>query len=194
MEKPEVHLLGEIEWQFFLTLTFEQTALRERSMNNARAERVRNCLFFALMRTVSKWGRIHFHQLLWVRRSEFGETSDLLHLHSLVSGLPDNTVNVGFCFAMANQWRKLGGGHAQCYLYDPSRNGLDYVFKGSQASLGVDADGRDWRLASQYETRKFGCPGSDVMFSDSVVRLIAQRRRVRRAQIGKYGTLRTAKR
>lgn len=153
MEKPELHFLQVIDWQFFCHLTFKQERL---------PERVRLSIFFAWVRTICGWHRVHFKRLVWCLRQERGETFGRRHFHSLISGLPRHTIHEDTCFAMKNQWEKVGGGMARVNLYDPTLNGEGYILK----CLGMTTDPGD-----VYESSKFGSGAAEVICSESVYRI-----------------------
>jgi len=168
MEKPDVYILSQVAWQFWITLTLKNAALN--------SEKLRQSLWFALLRGLAGWYRVDFNRLLWVRRAELGETSARLHWHALVGGLPDVASHRATCFAIKNYWEKLGGGIARVYLYDSSRNALDYMFppeslEGTSCSMSSGA--------VQYESAKFG-KSDQVTFSEGVLRLLHRRRGIGR--------------
>jgi len=170
MEKPDVYILSQVDWQFWITLTFKQDALN--------SEKLRQSLWFALLRDLAGWYRVDFNRLLWVRRAELGETSARLHWHALVGGLPDEAKHRATCFSIKNDWERLGGGMARVYMYDRSRSAVDYMFKGDVRIESYDhtvmTDG-----AQFYESSKFG--GSDrVTFSEGTLRLLHRRRGIGR--------------
>lgn len=178
-ESPDVYLLSQVPWQFFLTLTYRSEKL---------ADKVKRERFFALHYQVAKWAKVGFGELLWVKRAELGGLTARFHLHSLLGGLPEWMVTRRTCFAIANVWNgALACGFAKVYVYDQSRNGLDYIFKGLNSTREADR-------ARQYESQKFGDASSAVEFSRSVSRLLLKRRRLRAGAHGEghSNTLRRA--
>ncbi len=155
MEKPDVFILPLIDWQFFCHLTFKQERL---------PERVRLSMFFAWARTICGWHRVHFKRLVCCLRQERGEPLGRRHFHSLVSGSPRHVIHEDTCFAMKNEWEKLGGGMARVNPYDPTLNGEGYILK----CLGVTSDPGD-----VYESSKFGSGAAEVICSESVYRIAA---------------------
>jgi hypothetical protein len=100
MESPDVYLLSQIKWQFFATLTLKDGRTPKRFLETR---------YFAWLRTIAGWHRVHFKKLLWVRREERGEKFGRLHLHSLIGGLPEYTVSERSGLAMKNQWKAMTG-------------------------------------------------------------------------------------
>lgn len=168
MEKPDVYILSQVAWQFWITLSFKSDALQ--------SEKLRQSLWFALLRGLAGWYRVDFNRLLWVRRAELGETSARLHWHALLAGLPDEAKHRATCFSIKNYWEKVGGGMARVYMYDRGRSALDYMFKGQAALEGTHhiSDG-----AEHYESGKFG-KSDRVTFSEGTVRLLHRRRGIGR--------------
>jgi len=172
MEKPDVYILSQVDWQFWVTLTFKKDALT--------SEKLRQSLWFALLRGLAGWWRVDFHRLLWVRRAENGEFTARLHWHALVAGLPDQAKHRSTCFSIKNYWEKLGGGMARVYVYDKSRTALSYMLKPS-------LDGTDSSMSEggrHYESGKFG-RADQVTFSEGTLRLLHRRRGIgRRVRTG----------
>ena len=152
MEKPDVHLLMGINWQLFGSLTFKQERL---------PERVRLSMFFAFARTLCKWHRVYFPELVWCLRQEFGEIGGRRHFHCLIAGLPRHVVHVPTCMALKALWEQVGGGMARISEFDPTLNGEGYLLK----CLGVPSD-----LGDLYESTKFG-GDCELMLSKSVNRI-----------------------
>jgi len=156
MESPDTYILSKVDWQFWITLTFKS----ERS-----TEKLRQSLWFSLLRDTAGWWRVDFNRLLWIRRSELGEQAGRFHYHALLGGLPDEAVNRASCFAIKNDWERLGGGMARVYVYAKDRNALAYMMPdASVASCG----------GMQYEAAKYG-GSSSVMLSEGVRKLIEYR-------------------
>jgi len=172
MESADVYILSQVDWQFWITLSFKSDALQ--------SEKLRQSLWFALLRDLAGWWRKDFRNLLWVRRAETGEISARLHWHAVLGGLPDEASSRPTCFAIKNDWERLGGGMARVYVYDKRRTALAYMLDlpgvsscGPQ-STGVMSDG-----AQDYESRKFGQAGL-VTFSEGLTRLLRRRRGIDR--------------
>jgi hypothetical protein len=158
---PEIYALSLIEWQLFATLTFKSAKL---------ADRVRLKMFFALMRKQADNFGVHFKQTIWCLRTEAGEATGRLHLHSLIAGFPKHAITTATCFAFMKIWEQLNGGMARVTLYSPLLDGVSYVLKGCEAEY--QRAGGDY-----YETQKFG-KRCDVMLSESVFRVLAGRRQI----------------
>jgi len=156
METPDAHTLSKVDWQFWITLTFK---------SESSTEKLRQSLWFSLLRDVAGWWRVDFRRLLWIRRTELGEMTERLHYHALLGGLPTESVNRPTCFSIKNDWERLGGGMARVYVYARDRNALHYV---------LDADFVTSRGAAQHEASKYG-KTSSVTCSEGVLRLITQR-------------------
>jgi len=163
MEKPDVYILSQVDWQFWVTLTFKQDALS--------SDKLRQSLWFALLRGLAGWYRVDFNRLLWVRRAETGEVTARLHWHALVGGLPDVAKHRATCFSIKNYWEKLGGGISRVYVYDSSRTALAYMFKPGAYCMSEGAQ--------QYEAGKFG-KSDQVTFSEGTLRLLNRRRGIGR--------------
>lgn len=147
MESPDVYQLGRVEWQFFGTLTWKSERL---------PERVRVSMFFALLRRLAGWHRVHFRFVVWALRLEKGEISGRNHFHFLMTSLPAFAVCEATAFAMMAQWEALGGGMARIRIFDRQLNGADYITK----CIGIDG-------ADSYESSKFGANGCHLMLSKS---------------------------
>jgi len=156
METPDAHTLSKVDWQFWITLTFK---------SEGSTEKLRQSLWFALLRDVAGWWRVDFRRLLWIRRSELGEMTERLHFHALLAGLPDAAVCRPTCFAIKNDWERLGGGMARVFVYAKDRNALAYMFPEDFVAM---------QSAAQYEASKFG-KHSSVTCSEGVLKLITVR-------------------
>jgi len=174
MEKPDVYILSQVDWQFWCTFTFKADAVS--------SEKLRQSLWFALMRDWAGWYRVDFNRLLWMRRAEEGESTARLHWHALVAGLPNEAKSRATCFSVKNDWERLGGGLARVYLYEGSRNALSYMLKQPGIMSVMGSDGKPKEVASYrsdgaaaYESRKFGSSGA-VTYSEGLIRLLDRRR------------------
>jgi len=158
---PEIFTLSQLDWQFFVTLTFKKEEM---------SDALRSRMFFALVRKQAKHFGVHFKQTIWCLRSERGEATGRKHLHALIAGYPRHALTTATCFSWMRIWEKLGGGMARVTLYSPRLDGVDYVLKGGEAEY-LRAGG------DFYETRKFG-DHCDVMLSESVFRVVNGRRQI----------------
>jgi hypothetical protein len=161
MESPVVFLLSQVSWQLFCTFTFRQSKV---------SGRVRMTMLFSVLRALAGWHGVHFRKLLWVARLEAGELGGRVHLHSLVGGLPADTIHRGTCFSIMKQWEKIGGGHARCRIVANELEDVRYVLK------DVPDGGAD-----SYEFRKFGA--ATVTLSNSTEQLIASTKCARRGRV-----------
>lgn len=157
--RPEIPSLSRIEWQFFVTLSL----LDERVTDDWAIKH-----WFTLARNMAKWFRVHFLELRWCLRSEFGELTGRKHLHALVAGLPNDTMHVHTCFAIKNEAERIGFGMSRCYVFNPRLEGVDYLLKQMETVDWMHSNG-----ASIYEFSKFR-PGV-VMLAKSVLREIDRR-------------------
>ena len=157
METPEIHLLIQVRWQFFGSLTFKQERL---------PERVRLSMLFATLRAAAAEFRVYFPRLPWCLRQERGEQFGRRHFHFLLAGLPRHAVNPSTCFFLMAQWERIGGGMARVTVFDPTLNGAGYVLK----CLGNSPD-----LGDIYESSKFGGRQCELMLSDGAQALLRAR-------------------
>lgn len=126
-------------WQLFVTLTFDS---KDKAGNFKRVPEFagRRKMLFAYLREACKGIKrdrqgsriesVPFPALLWLAREERGEAGGRYHFHILLDGLPPTRVNVSECHAQKAIWKKLGGGHVDCRLYDTRERGVQYVMKG----------------------------------------------------------------
>lgn len=157
--KREIPRLSLINWQVFATLTLKD----ERVSDDWAVKR-----WFALGRTIAEWFNVHFLDLLWCLRLEYGEATNRKHFHALIGGLPDDTIHRHTMFAIKNVAETLGWGMARCYVFNPTLPGVDYMLK----ELG----GIDWMHsngANLYEFAKFD--PSRLMLSMSILRVLQHR-------------------
>ncbi len=157
METPELHLLTQVRWQFFGTLTFKQERL---------PERVRLSMYFAILRKAAAEFGVYFPRLPWCLRQENGEQFGRRHFHFFLAGLPRHAVNRTTCFFLMAQWEQIGGGMARVKEYDPMLNGVGYVLK----CLGYGPDPGDL-----YESAKFGGRQCELMLSDGAWAILQDR-------------------
>jgi hypothetical protein len=160
MEAPEIHVLNQIGWQFFGSLTFKKERL---------PERVRLSMFFALLRKAARAHRVPFKKLLWCLRQERGESTLRRHFHFLLAGLPSNALSIRTCFSLKHNWEELRGGMARVSVFDPALNGGQYLLKADPVSAAADA-------GDAYESAKFGGGSCHLMIAQSVWRLAKARR------------------
>ncbi|NRB76067.1 MAG: hypothetical protein HRU46_17030 [Verrucomicrobiales bacterium] len=165
MEIPEIHVLNQIRWQFFGTLTFRSDRLSERKRYGA-------C--FTLLRKISRQYKVPFDRLLWVLRREDGEKTGRTHFHYLLAGLDRRYENSTTCFWLMHRWETLrGGGHSRVEVFDPRLNAGSYILKGlgnfNDSTLG----------GGFYESAKFSSEESQLTIADAVW-TVAERRLKRR--------------
>lgn len=175
MEIPDVHLMDKVAWQIFGTLTFKSERL-----SFARRQR----MWFAEVRTLSRWHHVHFSKLDWVLRIEQGEATGRTHFHCLIGGLPKTAVSGGVRFqredgswdvgnrtthSLEAKWARMGLDPAdkqnrisRFSLYDARLNGASYLVK----CLGVENS----RLGKDiYESAKFAWEDRQLILSDSLL-------------------------
>lgn len=181
MEKPFEFALSRVPWSLFVTLTF----VRETMPLGLRRK-----YWFAFARRVAELAGVHFHDLLWLLRLEYGESTGRLHNHALIGGLPDRVLTERFCLVLMSVWehqkplckrtgpdgqlRELSRfcGMPRVRIYSPSLDGLGYVLPDSDGEVsGYSLSG-----ANSYEARKFGW-AETVECSLSVRRLVSRRLR-----------------
>ena len=158
---PEKHLLGNVEWQFFATLTFKSLKVNQAVWLK---------MYFAMIREQAGNFGVHFSRILWALRYELGEQTGRPHFHALIAGLPNSGVTVATCFSWMKIWEKHGGGQSRVRVYDPTLAGVEYVLKGVDEVFASVA-GANW-----YELNKFG-QRCDVMLSMSLIRHMENRGR-----------------
>lgn len=95
-------------------------------------------------------GQAALRNLQFVIREEFGEHTNRLHWHALVSGLKPSLVRPTTCLFMMGYWEGIGGGMARVRVYDAAQDGASYLTK------GLEGKG-DWTTsgANAYEVGKF---------------------------------------
>lgn len=151
-------------WQFFVTLTYRS---KDECGNEKRVPSYaeRRKMLFAFLREASKGIKtdrqgsriesVPFPALLWLAREERGDARGRYHFHILLDGLPPTRHNLSEANALKAIWRGVGGGHADCRLYDTRVRGVQYVMKGlEQYSLAH---------ANAYEMQKLGQEEKDRM-------------------------------
>lgn len=181
-EKPEIYALSRLPWQLFITLTFVRESL---PVGLCRK------YWFVYVRTIAGNFGVHFSNVLWLLRSEFGETNGRFHYHALVGGLPPHIITQATCFALKRQWvlqkpltlrkdwdgefRMLSRvcGMANVRIYQSGMDGLDYFLPGTPGG-DVHPSGYSRLAANSYEANKFG-KADAVEWSLSCARM-AQRR------------------
>lgn len=157
MESPYIHVLKEVGWQLFGTLTFKQERL---------PERVRFSMAFALLRKAARDHKVKFPKLLWCLRQEHGEATGRLHFHFLLAGLPPEALTMRTRFAIKNAWESnFKGGMARVDEFDPTLNAGRYLTKGGSDPGDV------------YESAKFGSVNTSLTISESVWRYARAKRR-----------------
>ena len=90
-----------------------------------------------------------FRSLVWVLREEFGEVTNRLHWHALVSGVPKSLVRSTTCLFMMGYWEGIGGGMSRIRVFDAGKDGASYVTKGLDEGQFTKSG------ANRYEIGKF---------------------------------------
>lgn len=121
MDNPLTFFARRELWQFFATLTFA---------NPLPGVIARRRMLLAWLRVLARKLNCDILDLLWLAREEPGEIGGRPHFHVLLAGLPLRVVLPMTNFFLAHAWRKLGGGHPRCYIYDQRLSGVAYVMKG----------------------------------------------------------------
>jgi len=163
-ENPDTFFLSDIYWQLFGGLTFRQADL---------SERVRLCMWFALVREIAKYNKVHFKDVIWCLRLECGDSFGRIHFHFLIAGLSQQNISMGNRFAIRALWKKLGGGVSVIDLYDSRLHGLPYI----AGVLGCSASDIGSTGSMVYESAKFGAASSVLMLSKSVLKVIKAKHR-----------------
>lgn len=133
------------DWDLFVTCTYRNS----RTMS----EKIRRGMQFEFLRRLAEMGggrrKSSFSELLWVIREEFGEVTNRLHWHCLLSGLPKGIISENTCLFMMGFWEGIGGGMSRIRVYNAEADGASYITKGLEA--------RDWTTqgANGYEVGKF---------------------------------------
>lgn len=124
-------------------------------------QRTRRSMQFALLRRLASMGqkrgreRSGLERLHFLIREEFGEATDRLHWHALISGLPKGIVSQNTCMFVMGFWEGFGGGMARVRVYDSTGQGAaEYMTDGLE---GIVKDGGG---ANRYEVAKFGLDDS----------------------------------
>jgi len=164
MDNPEIFAVGSLPWQLFISLTFA----RSNDVEPSRAGQIkRRKQFFAFLRKAAEISGVHFSRLLWVLREEAGETTQRLHLHALLAGLPPEKLRRSLVFSLKAFWDWQGktgirAGTARISLYNVNLPGVRYVLKGVK-EIGS---------GSSYELSKFRSGSAEIMIADSVFQLL----------------------
>ncbi len=147
MSASLLHHIQRSEWQFFVTCTYRNS----RTMS----EKVRRSMQFQWLRRLAamhggeKSADAAFRDLTWILREEFGEVTNRLHWHALVSGMKSSLVRPTTCLFMMGYWEGIGGGMARIRVYDAGQDGASYVTK------GLTEDAFTTNGANRYEVGKF---------------------------------------
>lgn len=171
IEGLQPSVASRIDWQYFVTLTFE---------GRVPTEGGRLRLLVAWIRQVAKAAHMKVDHLDGLAREEAGEINGRLHFHVLLSGIPGKP-NIGFCHHVLAIWRKLSGSKVNdARLYDARLSGVAYVMKGLQFDGGWSASGANAYELSKYEAGKLIATPSCLR---TLVRVSSNRRR-RKARVG----------
>jgi hypothetical protein len=180
MESTLEWQLRLIQWEFFVTLTWDSERLGTPKM------RWKQC-----MRWLTAWAKregIEANDLDVVIRGERGEVGGYPHYHLLLARFPEHAISLSRCFAQAWHWNHTRGpqphdasckgcryGIAQIRLYDPSRNGEEYMSKGRFSYTWAQ-----W--ANSYELRKFDS-ADFIYFSPRALQSMQESRTVGRRML-----------
>lgn len=114
-----------------------------------------------------------FSDLQWIIREEFGEQTERLHWHALISGCPKGIVRSTTCLYMMGFWEGIGGGMARVRVYDPRQDGVDYMTK-DLGHVDLSTGG-----ANGYEVGKFSTyKGDDSLMLIPSKSLLSEWKRV----------------
>ncbi len=84
--------------------------------------------------------------LTWILREELGESTDRIHWHALIGGLPFGVTTQKTCMFMMGFWEGMGGGMSRIRVFEAGQGAAEYISKG----LEGNATG-----ANRYEVGKF---------------------------------------
>lgn len=146
-------------WQYFVTLT------HRRDEDGSSIVSFPVTLYFRQCASIL---RVPFPRLVWALRREQGERFGRGHYHALIAGTGGGAMkpSIGTGHRLRHAWYKLRfGGFAKARLFDPAGDDVvPYMLK----RLGYgDAEG-----ANRYELSKFASDGSEIILSDSLVRIM----------------------
>lgn len=119
------------------------------------SEKVRRAMQFQWLRRLAamhggeKSADGAFQNLVWIVREEFGEVTNRLHWHALVSGVPKSLVRSTTCLFMMGYWEGIGGGMSRVRTFDARKDGASYVTKGLDEGQFTKSG------ADRYEIGKF---------------------------------------
>lgn len=175
---PETWSLYSIPWQFFCTLTYVRSDLREPSH---KAGVIRCTMAFAFWRSVARRFGVPDSRILWVLRDEAGEKNGGMHVHMLIGGLHPWVINTATCFWMMDKWKGINGlqpGSAEAKrlhparvrMYEPDLPGVDYICD------------QEISPANAYETSKFGKVTAPMISKSVVAYLRASQDRIRKTE------------
>lgn len=185
---PESWRLSEVEWSAFGTLTFLNASGEMFVPQRWFSAGFRRSRFTALMRNHLRWSdaALRLERLPWVLRTEDGEKTGRLHLHFLVAGFAPESVVPSFCFRLARQWERMGGGFGSVRPFNRrSDSAVEYLSKCRAFGDVTRA------LASDlYESSKFTLRSCDLWLNDACLRVC--KARARRVQSLDYPTARKA--
>ena len=154
MIAPDVYLIADLRWQFFVTLTLS-------SVRESRKRKIGR--LFAWLRDVACKGRVSFQRLVWCVRCEMGDQTGREHYHVLMGGLPPWMQSDRTPLVLMALWESHGGGIARARACVDPLLGVAYVLK------DLDEHG-----ANGYELAKFGLP-TQVLLSESASRILRSR-------------------
>ncbi len=155
-----LHQIQRTEWQFFVTCTYKNS--RTMSAKCRHAMQFQWLRRLAAMDKGERRGGAALRDLRFLIREEFGEATNRLHWHALVSGLKPSLVRSTTCLFMMGYWEGIGGGMSRVRVFDAAQDGTSYMIK------GLEATGNDWTTqgANRYEIGKFNA-GDSLMLIPS---------------------------
>ena len=146
------HKLGLLSWQIIGALSFRESIFLEGKQVSR---------FKAAVRKVTQILGVRFVDTVWGLKLERGRWGDRPHFHFVLAGLPAAKAESA-CVLLKRWWKVKGGGReADIEIFDPKRNGLDYLAKLPAVRP----------YTATWSTAKFGVNGEDILFSENFVRL-----------------------
>lgn len=126
---------------------------------------------FAFLYETAKLFRVPFGELVWATRHECGEKFGREHYHWLIGGRSIQP-RLTHCFQLNSLWDSLPkAGYARHFLYDSNQHGVDYICKNLSSPVLSERRAQD-----SYEFGKFGWLDTEVILSNSLLRIVGGRR------------------
>ena len=116
-----IHMLNRIHWQFFFHLTFKK------AVDELTAKKAYKGFATKVTRAFLGRNKIVRNRLLHFAQIEFGSSSEHIHLHGCLAGLPQHITAAD----IEEIWetRIHEGGNAEVSEYDTRQNGVSYALK-----------------------------------------------------------------